>query len=52
LRNHLDIDLERHKKIFDNAAVDPTKLFFFANEDFFSFFAGKLAFLLHTEKNY
>jgi len=30
--------------------VDPTKLFFFANEEFFFFFAGKLAFLLHTEK--
>ena len=31
--------------------VDPTKLFFFANKEFLHFFAGKLAFLLHKEKN-
>jgi len=30
--------------------ADPIKLFFFANEEFFSFFAGKLACLLRREK--
>ncbi len=34
------------------AGVDPTKLFFFANKEFLRFFAGKLAFLLHTEKKF
>jgi len=31
--------------------VEPTKLYFFDNEEFFRFSLGKLAFLLHTEKN-
>jgi hypothetical protein len=35
---------------FSTSGVDPTKLFFFATEEFFCFFAGKLAFSLHTEK--
>jgi len=29
---------------------DPMKLFFFANEEFFPFFAGKLECLLHIAK--
>jgi len=31
--------------------ADPVKLFFFDNEEFFPFFAGKLACLIHMEKN-
>jgi len=32
------------------SVADPIKLLFFANEEFFRFFAGKLACLLHREK--
>jgi len=33
-----------------SSVADPVKLFFFANEEVFRFFAGKLACLLHIEK--
>jgi len=43
-KNHL-------KRSFIRPIADPIKLFFFANEVFFPFFAGKLSRLLHIEKN-
>jgi len=33
------------------SVADPIKLFLFANEDFFRFFASNLLRLLHKEKN-